>query len=49
MCGDELEGIDAETILKAYKWIWGQEDCNYPKGQGRWLSMNNILEAFEIK
>ncbi|HVX26153.1 MAG TPA: hypothetical protein VHB70_07410 [Parafilimonas sp.] len=23
------EGIDSETILKAYKWIWGQEDVNY--------------------
>ena len=37
-------GLDCETILKVYKWIWGQEDCNYPNGQGRWLSMNAILE-----
>lgn len=27
--GDNV-GLPAETILKAYKWIWGQEDCNYP-------------------
>ena len=41
-------GIPCETILKVYKWIWGQEDCNYPKGEGRWLSMNGILEQFGI-
>ncbi len=23
-------GEDSEAILKAYKWIWGQEDVNYP-------------------
>ena len=49
MYGDDLVGIDPETILKAYKWIWGQEDCNYPNGQGRWLSMNNIIKTFKIK
>jgi len=27
-----------ETLLKAYKWIWGQEDCNYPDGKGRLMS-----------
>jgi len=43
-----LPGIPVETIYKAYKWIWGQEDCNYPKGKGRWLSMNNILKIFNI-
>lgn len=41
-------GIPVETILKVYKWIWGQEDCNYPKQKGRWLSMDAILEAFEM-
>lgn len=41
-------GIPAETILKAYKWIWGQEDCNYPKKEGRWLSMNALLERFNL-
>jgi len=27
-------------VLKAYKWIWGQEDCNYPppKYKGRAMS-----------
>ncbi len=33
-----------ELLLKAYKWIWGQEDCNYPTGQGRDMSMNGIKE-----
>jgi len=27
-----------EVFLKAYKWIWGQEDCNYPDGKGRAMS-----------
>jgi len=27
-----------EALLKAYKWIWGQEDCNYPSGKGRLMS-----------
>ena len=27
-----------EVLLKAYKWIWGQEDCNYPTGKGRLMS-----------
>src|SRR4030043_405993 len=31
-----------EVLMKAYKWIWGQEDCNYPDGQGRDMSMNGI-------
>ncbi len=59
-CGDEPDcvikkmnlkntvGIPVETILKAYKWIWGQEDCNYPTKAGRWLSMNAILERFKL-
>ncbi|MCD8007006.1 MAG: glutamyl-tRNA amidotransferase [Oscillospiraceae bacterium] len=41
-------GIQVETILKAYKWIWGQEDCNYPSKEGRWLSMNALLERFNL-
>lgn len=41
-------GIPVETILKVYKWIWGQEDCNYPTKEGRWLSMNALLERFEV-
>jgi hypothetical protein len=39
----ELPGFSAELILKTYKWIWVQEDCNYPNGEGRWMSMNPIL------
>lgn len=41
-------GIPVETILKLYKWIWGQEDCNYPTKEGRWLSMNALLERFGV-
>lgn len=59
-CGDEPDdvirefhledtvGIPVETILKVYKWIWGQEDCNYPTKEGRWLSMRCILERFDV-
>lgn len=41
-------GIPVETILKVYKWIWGQEDCNYPTKAGRWLSMNALLGRFGL-
>jgi len=44
----DTAGLNVETIYKVYKWIWGQEDCNYPNGEGRWLSMNSILKHFEI-
>ncbi len=37
-------GESIEVILKAYKWIWGQEDVNYPTGKGRDMSMESILE-----
>src|SRR5574344_497724 len=40
-----VNGIEVETLLKVYKWIWGQEDCNYPTKEGRWLSMNGILDT----
>ena len=36
-----------EVLLKAYKWIWGQEDCNYPEGEGRKMSMKAIRELRE--
>ena len=36
-----------EVLLKAYKWIWGQEDVNYPKGEGRSKSFKKILELKE--
>jgi len=42
-------GIPTEAIYKVYKWIWGQEDCNYPGGEGRWLSMNGLLDHFKVK
>ena len=41
-------GLPVETILKVYKWIWGQEDCNYPTREGRWLSMNALLARFNV-
>jgi len=33
-----------EVLLKVYKWIWGQEDCNYPDGEGREMSMESLRE-----
>jgi hypothetical protein len=36
-----------EILLKAYKWIWGQEDCNYPTGKGREMSMEGIRKLKE--
>jgi hypothetical protein len=40
-------GESPEVLLKAYKWIWGQEDCNYPTGDGREMSMEPIRELQE--
>jgi hypothetical protein len=40
----DVPGEPIEILLKAYKWIWGQEDVNYPTGEGRNMSMKNILE-----
>lgn len=40
------KGENPEALLKAYKWIWGQEDVNYPTGQGRamsWTGLNELL------
>lgn len=31
-------GEEPEELIKAYKWIWGQEDVNYPDGDGRFMS-----------
>lgn len=48
--GTELNGLigePPEVLLKAYKWIWGQEDCNYPEGEGRDMSMKSIKELRE--
>ncbi len=41
--GESLHGYAPDLILKVYKWIWGQEDCNYPNGEGRNYSMNHII------
>ena len=35
-------GENPETLLKVYKWIWGQEDVNYPNGEGREMSWKGI-------
>lgn len=35
---DNPTGEPPEVLLKAYKWIWGQEDCNHPMGKGRTMS-----------
>lgn len=32
------QGELPELLLKSYKWIWGQEDVNYPDGKGRAMS-----------
>lgn len=45
---EDTVGLPVEAILKVYKWIWGQEDCNYPRQQGRWLSMEAILAEFDL-
>ena len=31
-------GENPEALIKAYKWIWGQEDVNNPTGKGRDMS-----------
>lgn len=37
-------GENPEVLMKTYKWIWGQEDCNYPPPfQGRKMSMEAII------
>ena len=35
-------GESPEILLKAYKWIWGQEDVNYPNGKGRAMSWEGL-------
>jgi len=44
--GENLPGLPVDLILKAYKWIWVQEDCNYPppKYQGRKMSMDELIK-----
>lgn len=40
-------GESPEALLKTYKWVWGQEDCNYPTGEGRRMSMKEIIKLRE--
>lgn len=42
---DDLPGELPEVLLKAYKWIWAQEDLNYPGGLGRKMSFNGITKS----
>lgn len=37
-----LVGEPPEVLFKAYKWIWGQEDVNYPDGKGRAMSWEGL-------
>jgi len=39
---NDLGGESVEVLLKAYKWIWGQEDINYPDGKGRAMSWEGL-------
>ena len=33
-----------DALIKVYKWIWGQEDVNYPTGEGRLMSWKEYQE-----
>lgn len=41
---NDLGGESSEALLNAYKWIWGQEDVNYPDGKGRGMSWEGITK-----
>lgn len=40
-------GEKSEELIKAYKWIWGQEDVNYPNGEGRFMSWKAYKELLK--
>jgi hypothetical protein len=40
-------GENPEALLKAYKWIWGQEDVNYPTKEGRFLSWHRYEDLLK--
>lgn len=42
-----MTGEDPEALIKAYKWIWGQEDVNYPTKAGRALSWQSFQEMID--
>ena len=44
---DNPIGENPEALLKAYKWIWGQEDVNFPTGEGRTMSWNGLKELLD--
>ncbi|MFQ5872457.1 MAG: glutamyl-tRNA amidotransferase [Dehalococcoidia bacterium] len=48
--GQGLSGLPVDLILKSYKWIWAQEDCNYPppRYQGRQMSMDAIEKLYRL-
>lgn len=37
-------GECSEALIKAYKWIWGQEDVNYKNGEGRMMSWKALAD-----
>jgi len=41
---NQTAGENPEVLLKAYKWIWGQEDVNYPGGLGRSMSWEGLIK-----
>lgn len=42
-----VSGESPEVLIKAYKWIWGQEDINYPTGKGRRMSWKSYQEIIK--
>ena len=40
-------GEAPEALIKAYKWIWWQEDANYPTQAGRALSWESFQEMID--
>ena len=38
-------GESPEALIKTYKWIWGQEDVNYPNKLGRAMSWEGFKNA----
>lgn len=42
-----VSGESPEALIKVYKWIWGQEDVNYPTGKGRMMSWEPYQEIIE--
>lgn len=42
-----ISGENPEVLIKAYKWIWGQEDVNYPTKAGRALSWQSFQEMID--